>query len=644
MANPATDISITSLRGGQNDTDPQNALPDDQVVLAENVEFFSSMLGERRNGCGPLAITSSDLEDESVIVHLSQWYPLNDVLNPEFIAISATPLTSVTMAARTLGTWAEVVPSPDAIDFSNTDIYSITTQALNGKLFTAYHSAVDRLHIRDAVSGTFRRAGLAQPAPPTAANEGVGVTYTAVRYFRVRYITKSGSVIVNRSEPSTSLKFTPSGAGAGATITKPASINEGETHWEFEASSDNATFYLVATTVVGTTTYNDVVQDSTPGVVSYNASGPVSDAIGSYVLLPSAKFLAVDGDRLLYAGHWTDTTRQSQIGWTPVFNDPGVGNDERAPIVTTGGTPISTTASLDNFDGGPITGIAASVYGTWYAFKWDHVYMMIRTGDVTRSYDVITLSSRHGAIPGSIVKGVDENGAAAIYFLDPLLGPHRVGSNGIQIITGLRNTWSRVNTQAANVVARGCHYPYKQQLHWWLAVDGADSPTLKIILQISEVQQYTDPVAGPGAARGWSTATGRIAQAYAVSVFTEVVTINAVNSLSERPFIGLTSPDYIQRCDTEAADAGVAYVATILTRPYFLTSLLNHWGVMNGSLLAVANASASMTVSLIRDFGVETSAALTTSLAPVGAETFVVKDFDNLSMSGATIIQIKFSG
>ncbi len=642
MATPPSDIQIMSLRGGQNDTDPPNALLDDQATKMENIELFFSMMGERRNGCDPLDITSSDIEDEAVVVHLSQWFPLNDVMNPEFISVAATPLTSTTMSKRTGGVWSEIVPG-DAIDSSNNDIYGINTQSLNGKLFVSYHSAVDRMHIWDGT--TLRRAGLAQPAAPTAVDEGVGTTYTAVRYFRVRFITKVGTAIINRSEPSLSLAFTPDGDGFGATITSPTLLSEGETHWEVEASADNATFYRIATVIDATTTYNDEVQDISPGVVSYNASGPLSEAIGAYLPLPSAKFLAIDGDRLLYAGHWTDASRQSQIGWTPVFNDPGVGNDERAPIVTTAGVPINTITNLDNYDDGPITGISASVYGTWYAFKWSHVYMMVRTGDVTRSYDVITLSARQGAIPGSIIRGVDETGTPCVYFLDPVLGPCRVTAGGIQTIIGLRGTWARVNLDATtSVIARGCFYPYKQQIHWWVAVDGANSPTLKLVLQVSEVRQTTDAVGGSGAGRGWTTATGRIAQAYAVSVFTELVSIGGVTSISERPFIGLTSPDYIQRCDVDSTDAGVAYVATIITRPYFVTGLLNRWGIMRVALLAAANSSASITVQLIRDFGVENSQSITQSLAPVGAETFVVKDFDNLVMSGGTAIQIKFTG
>src|SRR5581483_9241133 len=54
-----SDLAIGNWRGGQNDTDPAIAIQDDQVQLARNVEFFLSMLGERRAGCDPIDLTGA---------------------------------------------------------------------------------------------------------------------------------------------------------------------------------------------------------------------------------------------------------------------------------------------------------------------------------------------------------------------------------------------------------------------------------------------------------------------------------------------------------------------------------------------------------------------------------------------------------
>ncbi len=623
---PEKDLTISSLAGGQNDTSSPSELAEDQCVLAQNVEFFYSACGERRNGCGPLVLTSSGLTTEAIMVYVTQWFPSNNVLDPEFFAVSATPTVSIKWAKRTAGVWAAVTP----IDTPYTgipDVYNIDTQSLNGKLFLAYRSAADRLHVWDGTA--MRRSGFATPVAPTSANEGVG-TYTGNRYHRVRFVTMVGAVVTRRSEPGPSNLSIPSGLGAGVRITRPALLGEGETHWELEASLDNATFYRLATILIATTTYDDEV----PFATGY-ASGTLSEDVNENLPLPSARFLAVDGDRLIGAGHFTDLSRQSEVWWTPVQNDPGVGNDERLP------TSINNRVNLDNYDGGPLTGLETGATGTWYAFKWRRIYKFTRTGNVTKAYENLTLSSTMGAVMGSIVRGVDENGAGCIYFLDPATGPARVGPAGVQSIVGLRTTWSHVNLQAGSVVARSVYYATKQQVHWWVAIDGADRPNFKIVLQVSEIKPQS--VAGAnGVGRGFSIATGRIAEAACVAILTEIVSINGISQVSDRPFVGLTSPDFLQRCDTEITDAGVAYRAILRTRPYIAAGLLNKWGAMTAALLATSNVTTTLTVKFIRDFDKEDT-SISTGLAPTAAETQVIKTFDDLSMSGATTIQVELS-
>ena len=632
----ANDIQILSLRGGQFDTDPSANLADDQCVLAENIEFFYSLLGERRAGCAPIFITGSGLETQMTSVHISQWFPANRVTAPDLFAITAVVGTSTIMAYLSSGAWTAVT-SEDTIVPNAPDVYNIVSQPLNGKLFWAFPSMYqpnvnvaavpeDRLHVWTNLSGTgyvLRRTGIAQPPPPTVLDEGIGA-YSGIRYFRIRYIQENlTGQILNRSEPSTEVAFTPSGSGAGAAITQPiAFIGEVFTHWEIEASSDDANFYRIATEPVGTVTYDDTTDLSTS---DYANLGPVSEIIGTYLTQGSARYLSVDGDRLLTAGHFTDPTRQSQITWSPVFNDPGVGNDERLPL------QVNNTVNLDNYDGGPITGITSGVNGVWWAFKWSAIYQMTRTGDITRAYDVLTLTKSRGAINGSLVAGMDEYGAACEYFLDPVQGPSRIGPQGLQLLPGLRKTWGRVNLNAQSVVARGAFYPYKQQIHWWLAVDGSDTPMLKIVFQISE---------GPG--RGWSTATGLVAQATAVGVYTEWVGINEVFSLTTRPVLGLTAPNFLQRSDTDTSDAGVPFRATLRTRPYILAGLLNKWGTMTASILATSNTLATLVVKFIKNYGVEES-RITTNLAPVATEEYVIRSFDSLAMSNATVVQVEFT-
>src|SRR6185503_14115498 len=94
---------------------------------------------------------------------------------------------------------------------------------LNGKLYLAFDSAVDRLHVYDPNLSTprVRRVGFITPAAPSAANSGTAGAYAAVlRYYRVRWVQMKGHTVVRRSEPSTSVSFTPSGAAVGVVITQ----------------------------------------------------------------------------------------------------------------------------------------------------------------------------------------------------------------------------------------------------------------------------------------------------------------------------------------------------------------------------------------------------------------------------------------
>lgn len=713
------DINVETMRGGLNDTDPANALSPDECVQADNIEFFFSMCGERRGGSVSLDLTGSGLDAESLVCHLSQWFPTNVPTLPEYIVLAATPGTSVSAARRdTSGTWHTLTPS-DAVDTFAPGIFGIVTQALDANNFIAYKSAVNRLHLITTGS-VWRVAGLSEPAAPTAADTGSGL-FTGTRYYRVRYTEMSGAVVIRRSEPSPVLTFVPSKTGAAGQVTKPAAINEGETDWELEASLDNANWYRIATIPIGTTTYDDhassaktyptvshaapVSNDGTAityvllsdqaaalnltGTVSngiygdpggtiagrgwlgytsggtyipqfpptwtagqnwyaspdvavameqasvggdgqdYEAVGILSEAVGAYLTIPSAKFLAVDGDRLIWGGHQTDASLASTVGWTPKKGDPGVGNSERNPIVTIGGEDIVSTRDLDNYDGGPLTGLAASTYGTWYAFKWQRIYSAVENQNVVNAYDINCVSSTRGAIQGSVVKAANPDGSSTIYFLDPNVGLCRLSVGGvISTIRGLRTTWGTVNVKATSLVCCGCYYPYKHQVRWWVSTGGSNTPNLGITLQTSELQQRG---ASGELGRGISLVRDRQSQALCAAALT--VTVN--DQTTEVPFIGQTDPEFIQRLDTGVTDNGATYVGTLTSRPLFLAGMLNKFGIIAAALLATADVAGSIIMSLIRDeggAGQAPNSTVATSLAPVASEPQVMRIFDGLAM------------
>lgn len=528
------------------------------------------------------------------------------------------------------------------------DAYEISTNVVRIAWTTTSGERADSLMAMDLniITGANRTATVIggvltwQDNAPIPLTTGVSTgTFVGDRHYRVRYVEiNSDGVILRRSEPSINLDFTPSDTGAGATITRPALINEGETHWELEAADDlnPDTFWRIQTIPIATTTTTDDVDLTND---SYENHGPVSEEIGTYLLQSSAKFVLADADRLITMGHWDDLTKKCRVAWSPVYADPGVGNDERLPLATGGDNYVD----LDNFEGGEITGGAQMSNGIFFVFKWSAVWRFNRTGDITHAYDPICISKVRGAIPDSIVPGIDEAGRPCIYFLDPAVGPCMVGAGGTRDIAGLRNTWRTVVMTQDAITVRSLYYKDKQQVHWWLATGDAVSPNKKIVLHVN----YIDSSRENAVKGSWVTADGLISTATAVAVWHEVSVEDDVERLRARPFIGLPSGDdvdateMLQRCDVNDTDNGVAYFAKISSKPFLVAGLLNNWGSMACALLATATEVGTLLVSCIRDYGSEQTAIIT-DLDAAKDESFVIKKFDQLSMSEARAIQFQF--
>ncbi len=218
------DFIIRSLLGGVNDSDPSISLPEDQCTVATNIEFFLSMLGERRRGTSAITLPAS-LSGKDRITFLHRHVPGTDPTAAELWALGVTGTASMQLARKTTS-WSDVTMS-DTATLTGFSQYQWAAASLHGKLFICFDSNVDRLHVVDSGSTTMRRVGLATPAAPTGANDGGAGTFAGTRYYRVRYTFQDTGVTLRRSEPSAVLTFAPNGNDTGITVTKPASINDG---------------------------------------------------------------------------------------------------------------------------------------------------------------------------------------------------------------------------------------------------------------------------------------------------------------------------------------------------------------------------------------------------------------------------------
>lgn len=636
-------ITISSLRGGLDDNDPPTSLSQDSCTVAENVEFYLSTLGERRAGCIAINLPTSITADPTIdtVSWMGVHYPTNALGAIELweLAQGITGSNS-TLSHNALGTWATVTPN-DPITVTSGFGSQMRGTSLHAKFYLAHKSAFDRLHVWDG--STLRRTGLLPPAAaPTGADTGSG-SYGSARYFRVRFTVVSGSVILRRSEPSPVLTFTPSGSGSGVIITKPASLGEGETNWEVEASTDNANFYRIASPAVGTTTYTD----STVFATGY-VSGILSEQLTAYTVIPSGRYMTTDADRLLSCGSWENPNFGSRIWWTPVLGATGVGNDERLDMT------VNPYIDLDGFEGGDLTGVSQSLNGYFYAFKWQHIYKIIRNGQLTNAYQATPITKSRGAFPGSVIDGVDQSGNPALYFLDPQVGPMRIGIYGMEWLgRDIRNLWSRVN-QNASVPAHGVFYQSKNQVHFWVALDGSDHPNAKIIVHCDEIVSDAN-----GGRRGWVTVPvgNRIADAYCSCMFSANVDSGDIRSFDLVPFIGKTQwsvagntiKNLIQRCDVGTTDAfttndtAAYYYASVQTRPFAPMSFMTKTGLLAGTLVLASSGSPSNDVHVRadKDFGLETK-LIGVPLFPQANETILVKRLDNLNFADLNTVQITF--
>lgn len=618
------DFVIASLRGGLNNSDAPASLPDDQCQTATNVEWVDGMLADRRRGATAIDVATSGLVGRDRVTFLHRHLPTSDETAAELWALGVTGTTASALCRKTTA-WTTVAPV-DAITLTGGYQYLLDGQTLHGKLFLTFKSGQSRLHVWDGT--TLRRAGLAAPtAAPTSAETGSAGTYAGTRYFRVREAVLSGSTVLRRSEPSPALTVAPSGTKTGTVVTKPADMGESATHWELEASTDNATFYRIARTVVATTTATDTVAYST----GYASGGTLSEDSGDYTPMRSARFLLADEDRLIGLGDFDDDTYASRMTWTPVYNDPGVGNDERVPL-----DPVSYR-DLDTFEGGGITGGVGPVNGEIWIFKRSHTYKAIRTGVRSSAYDVFCITKKRGALPGSMVEGVDQSGSPCVYFLDPRVGPCRVGSNGRVVSCGrdIRATWKTVNVNAANVVSRVVFYEDVGQVHWFVATNSSDNPDTRLVLHVNETRDAAD-----GVRRGWAIWDGPSAAALATCMFATNVDAGVARGLTLVPFVGLSTSATPWRTDTGTTDNGTAYTATVQSKPFTPATILNKFRVKAGAILAKAVANAVVTVTATRDCGKETKTVTDQSLAATASETQVVRSLDALAFAELTTVDV----
>jgi hypothetical protein len=612
-------LVIDDLRGGRNGADSPIAIGKTQCVEAMNVEFYEGMLGQKRRGAVEYSNTFAAGGTTPTGLISSLFYGTNTYGSVLFAVDNATvPIVNYIG----LGSRWQKINEGDALAGSG---HLVNAATFNNRVYVCYDSAVDRLHYWNYTStssdNAFYRVGLPAPtAAPTAANKGGGTQYGDTRYYKVAWITKSGSDIKNRSECSAVCTYDPATTAGPVTVTQPAvPTGENITHWEVYASNDDDIYHLITTVAIATTTYDD---DNNPAAYD----GDLPPVVGNNIPPKSWKFIATDGNRLFGAGAWEGGT-QSRVWFTAVYGASDIGDSERVPL--------ANYMDLDAYDSDAITGLSHFA-GNVVVFKNRQIWRLVPTGDADAPYQAVCLTKAIGCVaPKSICLGEDASGNPALYFMSHR-GPYRISTNGMEYCgRDIEDLTARMN-QSATVVSHAVWYPAKHQVWFWLALDSDTYPSVRLIFDTHLGERTATGVRG-----GWAQHTGASCTAVCSVLYDSTPYPTGSHLVGVVPFIGSSvTNNLILRCDEPDTytDNGTAYQSYITTRPYALGGLGFNASVSQLHLTAKATTGATVALTLTRDYGAETRSA-SVSLAPLGDETRVQRQFEGSELQGAGAVQ-----
>lgn len=610
---------------GRNGWDSAIDVPEEMSTETLNCHFFDGGLGTRRSG----SVSTGTLTGMSGINALFAWLPgQNETARELFLVDDSATNQFLRIAA---GSTAVALTVGDTITSNDT---VVSFAALNGKLHIAYDSSVNRLKIFDPGLSTtaLRWSGMGTTAAPTAANTGAG-TYTAtIRYYRVAFTEQRNSVTVRRGELSPALSFTPSGAGSAVRVTKPASLSSGETHWELYGSTDDAEYFLLATTAVGTTTVDDSAALST---YADNTAAPIA---GENTPFPSVKFLYSDGKTLFGFGVWetsagdSHTPQAGTVYYTPALDTSSVYDDERCRNGVSPGRLI-----LGRNAGGIDRGIGG-LGNLVYAFQSKGIYQLTPTENPDIRFRRTQISDDLGAVShDSIIKGIDQNGKPALYFLDPTYGPYRIGQRGIEWAgKDVKDLWDTVNLAATNKIAWAQPIPEIGGIVFAFATGSSNDPDTVLFYDPTEAR-YDEQGDLRG---GWAKWTGDLCAARCATLMS--ATLGASMSRNLTLYVGASTGTTLLKYDATAEDDnGTDFQAYVQSKAWDVEPIYQDKALQRSYVLATASAGVTITQTLIRNFEDETPRDSTASLTPTGGETRTLQKFDDAALAEAFTFQVR---
>lgn len=621
---------------GRNGWDSPKKVPENMAVEALNVSLQEGLLGIKRTAATAMTMTGDAFTGANA---LFRFVPAQNEQSALIFIVSndATPkiLKSFALNCTNLTLDDNISATP----------WLATAAALNGKLFIAYPSGVNRLHIYSPSESTtlVRRAGIKAPAVPTVADQGVG-TYAAIpRWYATCVRVKSGASVLRQSNLTAGVAFTPSATGLSARVTKAAATGDGETHWVVWGSvvSINGPFYPLSEIVVGTTTFDDTQDPNT-----YSTNGDAAPVPGSRYPFPSVKYLKSDGKRLLGLGVWESaagdsvTPQPGTVYITPVllssFGTGAGSDDERFQATADQVDTIVLNLQADAVD----RGLSDPVNNTIYAFQSRGIWALTPTGNSQTPYTSQQIDKNRGALSHqSIVIGMDAQGRQCVYFLNPFDGPNRISlGNSIEWCgKDVYDIWQTMNLAATIIAAHGVFDYAKKEVKWWVTthINIGSEPDTMIVFNVM-LGRVT--VRGSTTVRyGWSKWTGKIAAARCSVMATPVFEALALIDL---PYIGRATAPYILRQDGALnTDDGTAFQAYVLSGILWRFASRTYRRLYDAYVTAKA-AAVTIRQTIIRNYG-QDSPTDDVSIAAAGTETRVIVKAQQTNFGECKVAQVQ---
>jgi hypothetical protein len=603
----------------------------DRSVETRNAHLYDSGLGTRRGGSTSVTATGVTMP----INAMAEFIRGQDPTAAELYLVDASSGGTGTFYRCAAGASFTALTVGDPITGSPVFTSAVT---LNGKLYLAYKSGVNRLHVYDpnnASANTVRRAGVAPfTAAATVADTGAGAYAATLRYYTCRMVEQQSSLVIRRSESNASVSFTPSGAGTAARITRPVSTNpDSATHWEVYGSTDNVTFYgPLSSIAIGVTTYDD---SSTPS--TWATTFDAEPSAGTYALFPAVKCIGTTGTRLYGLGVWETSAgdalapKNGRFYFGPVLDSTATHDDERISNTTT----IKGYIDLARNSGAADRGCTSSpVNNVIYAFQSQGVYGLLPTESATVPYRRVVFSTTIGNLAQqAIVTAVDRAGRPCAYFLDPNRGPYTVGgADGLRWCgKDVADLWATVNKDASVLVACGEWFSDRSQVIFLVATGASTTPNLALVLDPTEME----PDEQGDLRGGWITYDGDWVSSRCIRMFSN--TLAATRSSTKVPYTGGASKllRYNEAVNQDDTTNFQAYVTSGA-----LTVQHRSIEVKKAYLLASAQSGVSVQQSLSRNTGDETARTSTVVLTPTGSQAHVLKKFEDTALQDAWAYQV----